>query len=72
VSNPSVAEQHLLLMSWTVACWMRTIEDNEIKKVMPPKDLVRFCRLFLEQEKKIYCRLQQSRCKNIGDACFSS
>ena len=46
-----VDEKHLSLMGLTVACWMLTIE-SEIKKMLPLKNVIKFCRLFLEQEKK--------------------
>jgi len=49
--NHLVEEKHISLMGWTVACWMLTVE-NEKKKMMPLKYMVKFCRLFLEQEKK--------------------
>ena len=51
IENNLVDEKHISLMGWTVACWMLTIEI-EIKKNLPLKNVVRFCRLFLEQEKK--------------------
>jgi hypothetical protein len=51
IENNLVDEKHISLMGWTVACWMLTIEI-EIKKGLRLKNVVRFCRLFLEQEKK--------------------
>lgn len=50
-SKNLVDEKHLSLMGLTVACWMLTIE-SEIKKMLPLKNVIKFCRLFLEQEKK--------------------
>lgn len=50
-SKNLVDEKHLSLMGLTVACWMLTIQ-SEIKKMLPLKNVIKFCRLFLEQEKK--------------------
>ena len=49
IENQLVPDQHLSSMDWTVACWMLTANT---KKNYTLKNIVRFCRLFLEQEKK--------------------
>ena len=51
VDNQLVADQHLSMLSWTVASWRLTIE-NSTNKMMLEKKAVKFCRLFLAQEKK--------------------
>jgi hypothetical protein len=47
-----VAENHLQALSFTVAFWMNEVENAEKKGITSEKNLVSFCRLFLEQEKK--------------------
>lgn len=49
IENNLVDERHISLMGWTVACWMLTTEKKEDLAL---KNVVKFCRLFLEQEKK--------------------
>ena len=51
VDNQLVPDQHLSILSWTVACWRLTIEYST-KKSMPERKAAKFCRLFLAQEKK--------------------
>ena len=51
LKNPLVPEFHLQELSWTVATWLLVKEDAE-KKMVSPKNVVKFIRLFLEQEKK--------------------
>tara|TARA_R110000824_G_scaffold236350_3_gene425052 strand:+ start:1089 stop:1664 length:576 start_codon:yes stop_codon:yes gene_type:complete len=51
VENQLVPDQHLGILSWTVASWRLTIE-NSTNKMMLEKKAVKFCRLFLAQEKK--------------------
>ena len=51
IDNSLVPEKHLSALSWTVACW-RLNNENRTKKIMLEKDVAKFCRLFLEQEKK--------------------
>ena len=51
VDNQLVPDQHLGILSWTVASWRLTIE-NSTNKMMLEKKAVKFCRLFLAQEKK--------------------
>ena len=59
VENFLNSDEILSQLSFKIACWARVIEITELKnEIIPPKDLVRFCRLFLEHQKKI---------KNIKD-----
>ena len=51
VENQLVSDLHIGSMAWTAACWRLTIE-NKTNKMMLEKKVVKFCRLFLEQEKK--------------------
>jgi hypothetical protein len=51
VENQLVSDLHISSMAWTAACWRLTIE-NKTNKMMLEKKVVKFCRLFLEQEKK--------------------
>jgi len=51
VENQLVSDLHISTMAWTAACWRLTIE-NKTNKMMLEKKVVKFCRLFLEQEKK--------------------
>lgn len=51
IENQLVPDQHLSVLSWTVASWRLTIE-NSTNKMMLEKKAVKFCRLFLAQEKK--------------------
>ena len=51
IENQLVPDQHLSILSWTVASWRLTIE-NSTNKMMLEKKAVKFCRLFLAQEKK--------------------
>ena len=51
IGNNLVPESHLSALAWTVACWRLTIEYGS-KKEMAEAKVVKFCRLFLEQEKK--------------------
>ena len=51
VDNFIVPERHLSALSWTVACW-RLTNENKTNKMMLEKDVAKFCRLFLVQEKK--------------------
>lgn len=51
IDNFLVPERHLSALSWTVACW-RLNNENKTKKMMPEKNVAKFCRLFLVQEKK--------------------
>ena len=51
IGNNLVPEKHLSVLAWTVACWRLTIE-NKTNKMMPEKNVAKFCRLFLSQEKK--------------------
>ena len=47
------SEKNLSTLAYSVACWARVIEIIELKNEMiPSKDVVRFCRLFLEYQKK--------------------
>ena len=51
IDNFIVPESHLSALSWTVACW-RLTNENRTNKMMLEKDVAKFCRLFLVQEKK--------------------
>ena len=51
IENNLVPEKHLSVLSWTVACWRLTVE-NSTNKMMQENKAVKFCRLFLAQEKK--------------------
>jgi hypothetical protein len=51
VENQMVPDQHLSALSWTVSCW-RLVIENATNKMMKEKKVVKFCRLFLAQEKK--------------------
>ena len=51
VDNQLVSDQHLSILSWTVASWRLTVE-NSTNKMMQENKAVKFCRLFLAQEKK--------------------
>ena len=51
IGNNLVPEKHLSVLAWTVACWRLTIE-NKTNKMMLEKNVAKFCRLFLSQEKK--------------------
>jgi hypothetical protein len=51
IDNSLVPEQHLSILAWTVACW-RLTNENKTNKMMLEKDVAKFCRLFLDQEKK--------------------
>ena len=51
IENQLVPEQHLGMLAWTVASWRLTVE-NSTNKMMLEKKAVKFCRLFLAQEKK--------------------
>jgi len=51
IENQLVSDQHIRSMAWTTACWRQTME-NKTKKMLLEKKVVKFCRLFLEQEKK--------------------
>ena len=51
VENQLVSDLHISSMAWTAARWRLTIE-NKTNKMMLEKKVVKFCRLFLEQEKK--------------------
>ena len=51
VENQLVPDQHLSALAWTVSCWRLMIE-NATNKMMQEKKAVKFCRLFLAQEKK--------------------
>ena len=51
IDNQLVPDQHLSMLSWTVASWRLTIE-NVTNKMMKEKKVAKFCRLFLAQEKK--------------------
>ena len=51
IENNLVPEIHLRALAWTVACWRLTIE-NANNKMMQEKKVVKFCRLFLAQEKR--------------------
>ena len=50
IENQLVPDQHLGMLAWTVASWRLTIE-NSTNKMMLEKKAVKFCRLFLAQEK---------------------
>ena len=47
-----IADEHAVLMSLTVSSWLLIIEENEDEKTLPIRYLVKFCRLFLEEEKR--------------------
>ena len=51
VENQLVPDQHLGMLAWTVASWRLTVE-TVTKKGLLEKKVVKFCRLFLAQEKK--------------------
>ena len=51
IDNQLVPDQHLSMLSWTVASWRLTVE-NSTNKMMQENKAVKFCRLFLAQEKK--------------------
>ena len=51
IDNQLVPDQHLSILSWTVASWRLTVE-NSTNKMMQENKAVKFCRLFLAQEKK--------------------
>ena len=51
VENQLVPDQHLGMLAWTVASWRLTVE-TVTKKGLLEKKAVKFCRLFLAQEKK--------------------
>jgi len=51
IENQLVSDQHLGMLAWTVASWRLTVE-NSTNKMMLEKKAVKFCRLFLAQEKK--------------------
>ena len=51
IDNQLVPDQHLSILSWTVASWRLTVE-NATNKKMVEKKAAKFCRLFLAQEKK--------------------
>jgi len=51
IDNQLVPDQHLSMLSWTVASWRLTVE-NATNKKMIEKKAAKFCRLFLDQEKK--------------------
>ena len=51
VENQLVPDQHLGMLAWTVASWRLTVV-TVTKKELLEKKVVKFCRLFLAQEKK--------------------
>ena len=51
IDNQLVPDHHLSMLSWTVASWRLTVE-NATNKKMIEKKAAKFCRLFLDQEKK--------------------
>jgi hypothetical protein len=51
IENFVVPEHHLGTLAWTVSCW-RLTNENKTNKMMLEKDVAKFCRLFLAQEKK--------------------
>ena len=51
IENNLVPERHLSQIAWTVAVWRLTIEYANKKELAEAK-VVKFCRLFLAQEKK--------------------
>ena len=51
VENQLVSDHHLGMLAWTVASWRLTVE-TVTKKELLEKKAVKFCRLFLAQEKK--------------------
>ncbi len=47
-----VSDEHLRALSLTSSVWLFLMEKNENEKPLPSKYIHRFCRLFLEEEKK--------------------
>ena len=47
-----ITDEYASWMSLTVCCWLLIIEQNEDEKTLPTRHLIKFCRLFLEEEKR--------------------
>ena len=47
-----ITDEYSVWMSLTVSCWLLIIEENEDEKTLPIRYVIKFCRLFLEEEKR--------------------